>query len=109
VRELFERIDAEELIEWIAYERIEPFDGQRLEAYLAQVSMILANAHRGKNAPAVTFDKCLIKFGESPEQDNSIDAKKARFMAAIARTPAGGGKGGKDSNRKLAGSLNGGH
>ena len=78
------------------YEQLEPFDGQRTEVYLAQIAMILANAHRGKNTPAIAFKDCLVKFGEHAGADTR--AKKDKFFKALS--VLGGGSGGKDSNRK---------
>lgn len=88
----------------MVYETLEPFDGQRIELYLAQIAMILANANRSKNTPPIPFDKCLFKFGERREQVNT-DEKRRKFMAALG----GGGdkRGAKDSNREPSSTLNG--
>lgn len=87
----------------MVYESLEPFDGQRIELYLAQIAHILANAHRGPKTPPIPFDKCLFKFGEQ-RKELTTEEKRQRFMSALS----GGDKkrGAKDRNRKPASSLN---
>lgn len=48
VRQLLDSMTAQELSEWMAYARIEPFDQRRGDARAAIVACTIANAHRGK-------------------------------------------------------------
>jgi len=43
---MLERMDAAELSEWMAYERIETIDNQRIEMLLATQALMTANANR---------------------------------------------------------------
>jgi len=88
----------------MVYESLEPFDGQRIELYLAQIAHILANAHRGPKSPPIPFDQCLFKFGEQ-RRELTTEEKRQRFMSALSKE-GGGKRGAKDRNRKPAGSLN---
>ena len=92
-------MDSRELTEWALYERLEPFDGTRIDANGAQVAMILANAHRGKNAAPVKFEDCVIKY---EGQQTTGGGLKAKFMAAMGAMGRKGGKRGADGDRKLA-------
>ena len=79
---------------------MEPFDGTRLEAHLAQIAMILANAHRGKNSQPISLTECLLKWDTDRASDH--DAARLRLKAALNAAAIGGGKRGANSNRKPA-------
>ena len=65
---LLNSIDAKEIAEWKAYDRIEPFGEERQDLRAALICCTLANIHRGKNQPPFKIDDFLMKFAEKQEQ-----------------------------------------
>lgn len=89
VSELLARIDARELSEWIAYEKIAgPLGPARIDVAAAIVSATLVNVNRGKNKRAVSPDDFM------PEWDQGRVQSDDEMWSAIraAHNAMGGGK-----------------
>lgn len=61
VRQLLVSMDAKELAEWMAYDRLEPFGEQRADLRSAMVCTIMANAWSGKGK-RLKVDDFMPKF-----------------------------------------------
>ncbi len=58
------------LLEWMEYERLEPFGAQRDNYHAAMIATILANAYRDRKRPPVKMSEFMY-----------IDAEAARELA----------------------------
>ena len=74
--ELLASISSEELAEWAAYYRINPFGSYRSDLQAANVAMVTAqvNAKKGHVFKLTDF---MLKFGE-PEPSKSMTPKEIR-------------------------------
>ncbi len=88
VRELLHRMDARELTEWIAYDRIVPGGSGRTNLLLAQLLALNANLNRDrKRRPAPYEPDRLVPFFHpydppAPVADKALSAG-ARFIAYL--------------------------
>ena len=55
-------------MEWQAIERIQPFDNERIEWQLAQMSSQFYNAWKGTDSPALPINDFIVFDGEQPEE-----------------------------------------
>jgi hypothetical protein len=83
VSEIERDMPASELLEWIEYERIEPFGAWRDNWHTALVATILANAHRKPNSPPVRMSDFFFIDPESRQENQ--DAEMIAFMDAKVR------------------------
>lgn len=84
--ELLARTSSRELTEWMAYEAVEPFPAQRLELYLAQVAMLIANANRDpkkRPEPFALTDFLLFREEREPTPEEAAE-KIARTLEGMA-------------------------
>lgn len=84
--ELLSRTSSRELTEWMAYEAVEPFPAQRLEAHLAQVAMLIANTNRDATKhpqPFTLADFLLFTERREPTPDE-IAERNARLLEGLA-------------------------
>ena len=63
MRELEDRLGADELLEWMAFFELEPWGEERLEIMLAQICSLLANQWRGKGQRAARPQEFLPDYG----------------------------------------------
>lgn len=73
---------ASELLEWMEYERIEPFGAWRDNWHTALIATLLANANRKPNSPPVPM-RSFFYVDPETEQDQK-DAEMIAFMDAKA-------------------------
>lgn len=72
VRELLERLDAREFLQWLAYHQIDPWDEERADWRAGMVAAVIANTNggRGKFRPSdfmPKFDQ-VTADPQTPEQ-----------------------------------------
>lgn len=60
---------AAELLEWMEYERLEPFGQWRDNWHSAMIAHILANAHRDPKRPAIPFSDFMYRDPETVQRD----------------------------------------
>lgn len=78
-------MDADELTEWMAFARVEPFEGYRADIRAAGIQAVLANCHRDSQTEAFDVADFLPDyFGEhqKTKQDEKADFK-AQMMAWV--------------------------
>ena len=69
VRGLLSSVDARELAEWQAYERLEPWGEQRADLRQAITSCLFANAWRDAKAHKKPFEHAeFMPFADKPKQ-----------------------------------------
>lgn len=70
VSELLDRVDAYEMTEWMAYERIDPFGNQRQDYHMAMICSSLYNVIQsfGKQRKTFTPDQFMPEFGGKQEK-----------------------------------------
>lgn len=85
VRELQERIDAREFMEWAAYYQTDPWGGERGDLQAAIVASTIANVHRDPKKPAFKLDNFLLKFGQVRKRmgPGAIAATLKTWFAAV--------------------------
>lgn len=74
--ELLTSISSEELAEWAAYYRIDPFGSYRSDLQAANVAMITAQVN-AKKGHVFKLSDFMLKFGE-PEKPKSMSPKEIR-------------------------------
>ena len=73
VERLLESFSSQEVAEWMAFSRIEPFGEERADLRSAVVACVIANANRGKNQRPFKIDDFVLKFGQKKAMsDNEI-------------------------------------
>jgi hypothetical protein len=72
VRELSDSLGADELVEWMAFYRIDPWGGYRTDLGAAMVASTLANVHRAPDSAAFTPDDFIV-HEQCPEPVISVD------------------------------------
>lgn len=87
VGELQERMGADEFMEWIAYNRIEPWTSQREFLGHAIVASTIANVHRGKGKRPYQASDFMPRFEK--KKSRSISDQRRLVMAFCL---ASGGK-----------------
>jgi hypothetical protein len=86
VRELLARIGQDELFEWQAYYRIEPFGEWREDLRCGIVASTVANAFRGKKSKTFKPDDFMPKFGKGdPEKRRKGLAARLLGMFGVGR------------------------
>lgn len=65
---------AAELLEWMEYERLEPFGAWRDNWHSATIAHILANVHRDPKRPPVPFSDFMYRDPESARRDKAAAA-----------------------------------
>lgn len=88
VRELGERMSGRELMEWLAYARLDPFGEARADLRQAITSCVVANGLGGKQHQIRDF---VPKFDEDEAQD-PVAMKDALVMWARAWNAVNGDK-----------------
>lgn len=94
VRELERRVDAREMREWMAFDRVEPFGDWRADWRLAQLTAPVANALRGKGAPRFSSTDFIWK-APGPKKPMDWRAMRSVFagIAALFQAKSSAGKG----------------
>lgn len=84
VQELTEQLSEQELTEWVAYYRIEPFGEQRADIRTASLCATIANCNRDpKKKPSPYTLKDFLLYDESrfyAPKKQSVDQIKALLM-----------------------------
>ena len=74
------RISSQELTEWMAYELIEPFPSERMDADIAMLAALTANINTDQKKRSKPFE--IVDFLLFKEKvDEGVDVKAARFAA----------------------------
>jgi hypothetical protein len=83
VAELLQRVSAAELVEWMAYDVIEPFGESRADYRTALSTAALLNRQRGRSTPVVDPKDLIPKFDK--KYLNPIDWRvaMARFKQQV--------------------------
>lgn len=84
VRELLGRVSSEELTDWMAYYRLEPFGEERADLRAGIIAAVMANAMSGKSSRKFTADEFMPKFGPKPEPTPDELRTKLMAMAVAA-------------------------
>lgn len=86
VGELLDRIDSQEFTRWVAFDRISPIGGKRIDALAASICATVANAapHRKRGRAAKVSDY-LIRWNRPPQ---STDAMRKIFRVVAERFKA---------------------
>ncbi len=90
-RELMRRMDMDELREWAAYERIEPFLRERLDWNMAKLDWVIRSIVSKK---PVKIDDCLLVWGDSgksrePQSTEQMRASLSALMSAASEGKRG--------------------
>lgn len=80
-------LTAKQLLEWEAYEDLEPFGELRQDYRIASIVTMLANINRGKGKKAYTLEDFVVKFGEQ-EKKKQTWKEQANIMKLYARMHA---------------------
>ena len=82
VAQLKTSLDDDELAHWMAYDRLDPIGGYRMDANFASIAQILRKAHLDQNHS--TSD--LLLFDPDPVSDEELERRerKAERQARIA-------------------------
>jgi hypothetical protein len=81
VDELLGSLDAVDIAEWMAFDRIEPFGEERADLRMAIVACTIANANRGKGQKAFKVDDFMPKF--EPRKKQTV-TQMGRMLGLIA-------------------------
>ncbi len=82
---MLERVGADELAEWQATYRMEPWGEQRTDWGAALIAWMVYQANRGKNAPDRPLTDFLPKFGDEEEQERpTAEQIRSRLMGVTA-------------------------
>lgn len=76
VRRLLEEIGNDELVEWQAYDRIDPFGSWRGDVQAGIVASVIVNALRGKNGQAAKPTDFVLKFVPPAPSDPQENARR---------------------------------
>jgi hypothetical protein len=89
VEELLVSISSDELSEWAAYYRLDPFGGYRGDVQAASVAMMIAQAN-AKKGHTFKLSDFLVKFGE-PEPAKSMTPQEIHnaLVARFGMNPRG--------------------
>lgn len=81
----------------MAYDRLEPIGGYRLDANAAYIVQTLVNIYRDreKHPDPYALDELLIRFGPEAEQQElqstDLAARLAMFLGSVGTVPPDGG------------------
>lgn len=81
------RLGTRRILEWMRYERLEPWGEQRADLRSAIIAATLANVHRDPRRRPQPFTPAdfMPRFGEPPRpKRQSLDEMRAVLMAAAA-------------------------
>jgi len=81
VGELLDSISSDELAEWAAYYRLDPFGSYRSDLQAANVAMWIAQVN-AKKGHVFKLSDFMLKFGE-PEKPKSMSPKEIRERIAM--------------------------
>lgn len=62
VSEMLDRMDSEEVVAWMAYEKLEPFGEARADMRAAMITSTLANVNRGAKQKPFTLKDFMFDF-----------------------------------------------
>ena len=84
VNELISTLDAAELVEWMAFYRIDPWGGYRTDLAAATIAATMANIKRAPNQTAYSTDD-FIPYQRLPElvDDQAISAGCKAIFASL--------------------------
>jgi G3E family GTPase len=74
--------------EWVAFGELEPFEPERLEQVVSQVTQVLINQNRSRGTKAISNDDIRLRFGDDAAQvPGSVVAqrKSSATLEAVAR------------------------
>lgn len=83
VAELEQRMGSSELQEWMLFWRAEPWGPYRDNIHAGLIASILANIHRKKSAPAVTYQEFMLV--DPVDHKNKKTRETLAWMKAVAR------------------------
>lgn len=82
-REVLTRMSSRELTEWQAYEAVELFPAARMEAYMAQLAALIANAHRDAKARPTPYRIEEFLLFREPEPEPTPEQTAAKIAAVL--------------------------
>lgn len=85
VNELTSTLDAAELVEWMAFYRIDPFGGYRTDLAAATICSAMANIKRGPNQQSFSTNDFIAieRFPPSPVDQAALSAGCKMLFASI--------------------------
>lgn len=81
VGEMLARMDARELDDWQAYERLEPFGDWTVMQMVAQLTALVANVLKGKGGKDVMVADLMPKVEVEKEEMDSLAMKRMLMKA----------------------------
>lgn len=80
-------IGADELAEWMAYEKVAgPLGGARGDFHAALIASTLLNVNRGKNDAVVNISDCMPNWDPRPQTDDEMEAIARQLNKALGGT-----------------------
>jgi hypothetical protein len=81
---MLSQITWEQLVEWMAFAEVEPFDEERADMRAAQITSAIVNVNRAKGASPVSVSDVLLRFGDYEPPRKTWQQLKAAAKAAFA-------------------------
>lgn len=81
---MMERMSAEEFLEWMAFDRIEPFGDRRTDLNFALIRTQMANMMRSKDQPAYKLDEFMLRFDHDPDKPKQTPERILSIMKMLA-------------------------
>jgi len=87
---MLREISSEQLLEWVVFSELEPFEPERLEQVVVSVAQAIYNVNRDrkKRKEPFTIDDCLPRFGDNnrPKKAATPIRRSWQAMKALAVT-----------------------
>ena len=80
---MLNEMSGEQLSEWLAYARIEPWGEERADLRAGIVAATTANCHRSSRTKAFKPDDFMPKFGKAEEKQSDAEVMTALKMFAL--------------------------
>jgi len=90
VRQMLSEISNKELIEWMVFADLEPFDEERADVRAAAIRATLLNIHRRQGTPVVTPLECMTHFGDSEPPPHKQTWQEQKAICRMYSTMVGG-------------------
>lgn len=81
VRRAQQEVDSREFSEWLAYDRLDPIGGERLDLNTALIVSAIMNSNRSKG-PSIKPSEVMLDFTKSARRP-SADEIRHKMLAAI--------------------------
>ncbi len=89
--EFLASVTSEELTDWLAFSRLEPWGDERADYHAAMICMICYQMWRGKNSPRMKLEDFIIKFLSEGRDAEPKTSEQLNTMLQ-GYTAAAGGK-----------------